>query len=72
MSFIGWYLLLIPAAVLPGGAFAQLFLQPYVQTACAAFYEDIKNTWPAEAPCRGSLRGEIWYNTQKQSEMRLQ
>ena len=43
MSFIGWYLLLIPAAFLPGGTFAQLFLQPYVQTACAAFYEDIKN-----------------------------
>ena len=50
MSFIGWYLLLIPAAFLPGGTFAQLFLQPYVQTACAAFYEDIKDTWPAEIP----------------------
>ena len=72
ISFIGWYLLLIPAAFLPGGTFAQLFLQPYVQTACAAFYEDIKDTWPAEAPCRGSLRGEIWYNTPKHSEMRLQ
>lgn len=43
ISFIGWYLLLIPAAFVPCGSFAQLFLQPYVQTACAAFYEDIKN-----------------------------
>ena len=31
------YLLLIPAAFVPCGTFAQLFLQPYVQTACAAF-----------------------------------
>lgn len=42
-SFIGWYLLLIPAVTLPCGGFAQLFLQPYVLTASAAFYEDIKN-----------------------------
>ena len=44
ISFIGWYLLLIPAALLPGGGLGQLLLQPYVQTACAAFYEDIKNS----------------------------
>lgn len=41
-SFIGWYLLLIPAAIIPFGTFAQILLQPYVQTAAAAFYEDIK------------------------------
>ncbi len=43
-SFIGWYLLLIPAALLPCGGLAQFFLQPYFQTASAAFYEDIKGT----------------------------
>ena len=42
ISFIGWYLLLVPAAIFPAGGLAQLFLQPYVQVACAAFYEDIK------------------------------
>ncbi len=41
-SFIGWYLLLIPAVLIPFGTFAQLLLQPYVQTATVAFYEDIK------------------------------
>ena len=41
-SFIGWYLLIFLAAPF-GGGIAALFLQPYVQAASAAFYEDIKN-----------------------------
>ena len=40
-SFIGWCLLVLLAAPF-GGSILGLFLQPYVQTACAAFYEDIK------------------------------
>ena len=44
ISFIGWYLLAIAAAFVPVcGSFATVFLQPYVNSAKAAFYEDIKN-----------------------------
>ena len=39
-SFIGWYLLAMCAAYLAGGC-AQLLLTPYVDAACAAFYEDL-------------------------------
>lgn len=39
-SFIGWYMLAMCAAYLAGG-FAQLLLTPYVDAACAAFYEDL-------------------------------
>lgn len=45
-SFIGWYLLLIAAAFLPCGGFAQYFLFPYVYSANAAFYEDLKARSP--------------------------
>ncbi len=41
-SFIGWWLLLIVASIIPFGCVAQILLQPYVMTAIAAFYEDIK------------------------------
>ena len=44
ISFIGWHLLAMLASLLPCGGLAQLFLQPYVLTAGAAFYEDIKNS----------------------------
>jgi|SRR5574344_828225 hypothetical protein len=42
-SFIGWYLLLIPAAYIPfAGSFATYFLMPYYLSSVAAFYEEIK------------------------------
>ena len=41
-SFIGWWLLVALVSSVPFGGLAQLFLQPYYQTALAAFYEDIK------------------------------
>jgi len=42
-SFIGWYLLLVVAAFVPiAGNFAQYFLTPYVSTATARFYFEVK------------------------------
>ena len=40
ISFVGWYLLAMCAVYLVGN-FAQLLLTPYVDAACAAFYEDL-------------------------------
>lgn len=42
-SFIGWYLLLIPASYIPlAGSFANYFLMPYFMSSIAAFYEEVK------------------------------
>ena len=43
VSFIGWYLLLVVATVVPVvGGFAQWLLSPYVMTATGRFYSEIK------------------------------
>lgn len=47
-SFIGWYLLAIPAMYLIGG-FAQMLLTPYVNGACAVFYENLLDRADAAA-----------------------
>lgn len=42
-SFIGWYLLLLAAVFVPiAGNFAQYFLMPYVSTATARFFFEVK------------------------------
>lgn len=43
VSFIGWYLLLIVASLVPiAGNFAQYFLMPYTLAAISRFYFEIK------------------------------
>lgn len=42
ISFIGWILLIGIISIVPGGALAELVFLPYVTTAQAAFYEEIK------------------------------
>ncbi len=51
ISFIGWYLLIIPVAMfVPCGGFANFLLQPYIFTANANFYAQLKAA-DALAPC---------------------
>ena len=50
LSFIGWYLLVVMTSMIPViGGIAAYFLEPYVGTACARFYEQLLDMDDASA-----------------------
>ena len=47
LSFFGWFILLIVASLIPMvGGMAQYFFMPYLESAKAAFYEDLLDRDP--------------------------